>query len=44
MIYDKPELTPVGDAAQLIEGSKSQKPDPGSTSDLGNAADCEFDD
>ena len=44
MNYRKPEITEIGDAARLIQGSKPQKPDAGSTTDTGTAADSELDD
>ncbi len=41
MTYEKPEVTELGDASRLIEGSKSIK---GENDTLQVPADCEFGD
>jgi hypothetical protein len=43
MTYSKPEVTILGDAALVIQGSKSSQLDQGTSQTL-QMADCEFDD
>jgi hypothetical protein len=43
MEYMKPELTLLGDASLLIEGSKQGQPDPVAGEEIG-LNDCELDD
>jgi hypothetical protein len=44
MTYNKPEVTVLGDAANLIQGSKQQQGDAGSLTVQLRIADCELDD
>ena len=44
MNYSKPELAVLGDAALLIQGSKSSKGDSHSLTEPVGPADCELDD
>lgn len=44
MTYRKPELSDLGTATELIQGSKMHLPDAGSPNDPGNNQDFEFND
>jgi len=44
MNYSKPELSVLGDAARLIQGSKQSRGDNGSLTEKITVADCELDD
>lgn len=44
MTYSKPEIAVLGDAARIIQGSKSGSGDPGGVEAQIGASDCELDD